>query len=188
MCLRAGVSVFAIVSVSHSRQQAQNHCHRCHLVALLLRGAIDQRFLATGYAATVMVMKLSTGNTVVENGGAASGCLVLILLLILLMLTTSTGTAAATSPAPGIVPLAFGRRLLLLLLLLAIATVRHGSTGNTVTVDRTERLMILLFAVDSRCCSGASVVMMVCRAVVATGAVGDRIAARFAAHRLDVSV
>lgn len=184
MCLRAGVSVFAIVSVSHSRQQAQNDCHRCHLVALLLRGAIDQRFLATGNAATVMVMKLSTGNTVVENGGAASGCLVLILLLILLMLTTSTGTAAATSPASGIVPLALGRWLLLLL---AIATVRHGSTGNTVTVDRTERLMILLFAVDSRC-SGASVVMMVCRAVVATGAVGDRIAARFAAHRLDVSV
>lgn len=183
MCLRAGVSVFAIVSVSHSRQQAQNHCHRCHLVALLLRGAIDQRFLATGNAATMMVMKLSTGNTVVENGGAASGCLVLILLLILLMLTTSTGTAAATSPASGIVPLTLGRWLLL-----AIATVRHGSTGNTVTVHRTERLMILLFAVDSRCCSGASVVMMVCRAVVATGAVGDRIAARFAAHRLDVSV
>lgn len=184
VCVRGRVSVFAIVYVSHSRQQAQNHCHRCHLVVLLLRGAIDQRFLTTGNAATVMVMELSSGNTVIENRGAASGCLILILLLVLLMLTTTTtGTASATSSAPGILPWTFGRWLLLLL---AIATVRHGSTGNTVTVDRTERLMILLFAVDRRC-AGASVVMMVCR-TVATGTVGCRIAARFDAHRLDVSV
>lgn len=157
--LWARVRVFAIVS--HCRQQAQNHCHDgCHLVmVLLLRGAIDQRFLTTGNTATVMEMMVSGGNTVVENGGAASGCLVLIMLLILLMLTTAatattSGTATATSSAPRVLPLTFGRWLLmlLLLLLLAIATVRHGTgtdTGNTVAVDRAERLMILwLLAVD----------------------------------------
>lgn len=189
------MSVFAIVHVSHSRQQAQNHCHRCHRVALLLRGAIDQRFLTTGNAATVMVMVFSSGNTVVENDGAASGCLVLILLLILLMLTTTTtGTTTATSSAPGILPLTFRRWLLLLLLLLwllllllDIATVRHDSTGNTVTVDRAERLMILLFAVNIRC-AGASVVMMFYRTVATSTVVCGRNAARLDAHRLDVSV
>lgn len=195
MCVCGRVSVFSIVHVSHSRQQAQNHCHRCHLVALLLRGAIDQRFLTTGNAATVMMMLFRSGNTVVENGGAASGYLVLILLLILLMLTTTTGTATATTSAPGIIPLTFRRWLLqllllllrLLLLLLDIATVRHDSTGNIVTVDRAERLMILRFTVNIRC-AGASVVMMICRTVATSTVVCGRIAAQLDAHRLDVSV
>lgn len=147
---------------------------------LLLRRAIDQRFLAS--AGGVMVMVISR---IVENSGAASGChLILVLLLILLMLattSTSSGASASTSPVPEVLPLTLGRQRLLLL---AIAvTVRQRYSDATVTVETSGSVILgLLFAVDVRRAASV-VVMMVCRAV------GGRIATRrLCVHRLDISV
>lgn len=143
---------------------------------LLLRGAIDKRFLARTAGHRMMVMMISV---IVTVEGAASSCLVLILLLILLMLTTSgASTAASTIPGSIRLSLSLRRRWLLLLLRIAIAAICVG----IVRIGRAE-LMILLLVVDVRI---ATVVMKIRgpRLLCAvTGAV-----TRLYAQRLDVSV
>lgn len=159
----------------------------CCWAMLLLRGAIDQRFLAT--SGTTMMEVMVSG--VVENSGAASGYR--LVLLILLMLTTtaaassaSTATTASTSPVPEVLPLTFGRRWLLLLAIAAVSVVRYNSDTAGTVVDSSAAvillLLLLLFAVDARHAASV-VVMMICRTV------GGRVASgRLSVHRLDISV
>lgn len=156
---------------------------------LVLRGAIDERFL-TGAArhCTHRMMVVMISIIIVTVEGAASSCLVLILLLILLMLTTTSGTTATAPTAiPGSIrlPLSLGRRrlLLLLLLLLRCAAVTAAASVDIGRVDRATMLMIRLLAVDVRV---ATVVMKICGPLRLCAVIGG--VARLHAHRLNGSI
>lgn len=150
---------------------------------LVLRGAIDERFL-TGAArhCTRRMMVVMISVIIVTVEGAASSCLVLILLLILLMLTTTSGATATTPTIPRSVrlPLGLGQRRLLLLRCAAVTAAASVDIGR---VDRATMLMIHLLAVDVRV---ATVVMKICDPLRLCAVV--RGVARLHAHRLNGSI